>query len=194
MRFLLRFLLLTGIFFAQQQLAQAIFFDLHNLGNIGSSTTTITVDGISLRLTGPSTLVSTSSRFGIDSIGGADAPDLIDGGNGSFEVLSFIFNNNDTYLDSILISEFGGDDVGTISIKSAPNLIPVSSGVNVINNWVSTSGQSIQWGGTNSPAAGRGFSVDGFTVHLVPEPSTLFLLGSSLIVCLTRRSKQLLSI
>jgi hypothetical protein len=64
----------------------------------------------------------------------------------------------------------------------------------VINNWVSTSGQSIQWGGTNSPAAGRGFSVDGFTVHLVPEPSTLFLLGTAIGANLARRPKRLLSI
>jgi hypothetical protein len=192
MRYVLVFLALTGSFVAQQQSAQAIFFDLHGLGTIGGPGKTITVNGISLFLDGSPLLFSTSTHFGIDGIGGADVPDLLDGGNGSIEVLHFGFSNNDTLLDSILISDFGGDDAGSISIKSLQSLIPVSNGVNPINALVSTSGHSIQWGGPNSPAAGRGFSVDGFNVHLVPEPSIAVLLGCVIILscapCRKRRS------
>ena len=177
-RYIFGFLILAGCFVAQEKLAQATFFDLHGLGTIGTGSKTITVDGISLTVSGFPTLVSTSTRFGIDGSGGADAPDLIDGGNGSAEVLGFIFSNNSTILDSILISEFGGDDAGNAVIKIQNGLLPLTNGVNLFNVLVSTSAQSIQWAGPNSPADGRGFSVDGFNVHLVPEPSAGFLLGS----------------
>jgi hypothetical protein len=190
MKYVLGLLMLGGSFVAQQNLAEATFFDLHGLGTINAGFKNITVDGITLTVSGSPTLVSTSSRFGIDGSGAADAPDLIDGGNGSAEVLGFIFSNNNTFLDSILISEFGGDDAGTAVIKIQSGSIALSNGVNVLNAIVSTSAQSIHWAGPNSPGDGRGFSVDGFNVHLVPEPSAMMLVVCVLVFGWTPRGKR----
>jgi hypothetical protein len=158
------------------QSASAIFFDFHNLGNINASSKSLTVDGLTLSLSATGgKLVSTATRFGIDGTGTSDVPDLIDGGNGTSEVLGFIFSNNFVVLDNILISGFDGDDAGLVNIKGRGDF-PLANGLVSFNGiFVSTSFQTLRWSGPTTNAAGLGFSVDGLNAHIVPEPSTLEL-------------------
>ena len=145
--------------------------------------------------------VSTADRFGIDGAGAADVPDLIDGGNGVPETIGFLLSTQDRneriVLDSVLISEFDGDDAGTINVKNVPPLIvPLADGLNLLGLPVGqTSGNAIGWAGANSPSATRGFSVDGFNIHVVPEPSSLALVavgsfGAAGLVLRTRKKTR----
>lgn len=161
--------------------AHATFIDLRGL-NIGNPTfATITVDGITLDLSG-SKLNSTLTRFGIDDAGANDAPDLLDGGNGVSETLDFLFSPLDAVLDSIVISSFDGDDAGLVYFKGLGEF-PLTNGVNSFSGFehLATSAHSISWSGPNTPGATRGFSVDGFNFHLVPEPASLALLSCAML-------------
>jgi hypothetical protein len=120
-------------------------------------------------------LISVDDRFGIDSNGAADVSDLIDGGNGFPEQLFFIFNNNDAVLDQVIISQFDAEDAGVLNIKAQGDF-PLANGANLLAGvQVSTSLHHIRWAGENAPGVGRGFSVDGFVAHVVPEPSSILI-------------------
>jgi len=170
--------------------AHATFIDLRGL-NIGNPTSAkITVDGITLDLSG-SKLSSTPTRFGIDGAGDSDAPDLLDGGNGVPETLAFLFSPVGAVLDSIVISSFDGDDAGLIDFKGLGEF-SITDGVNSLPGieHLATSAHYIRWSGSNTPGATRGFSVDGFNFHLVPEPASLALLTCAMLLvmpCLARR-------
>jgi hypothetical protein len=178
------------VFLSQGMAARAEFIDLHNLGTgilLNASAPGITVN---FNTGSANPLVSTANRFGVDS-GGTNVPDLLDGGNGFAESIAFLFQQPNLVLDSVLISEFEGDDSGAILIKGHPS-VSLANGLNPLNLSISQSSANfISWQGPNSPNAGRGFSVDGFNVHVVPEPSTLTLLGLGGIgLLMGRRSRS----
>ena len=147
--------------------AAAVFFDLRGLTPSQSLNYDLSAAGIDVRV-GSNGFTQTSgpSTFGIDSPGANDNPLLIDGGNGSPESFFFSFAQ-DVFFESILISQFGGDDAGSFTIRSGPTT-SLANGLNVVGGVAAkASGHLLAWTGPNAPTAGRGFSVDGFTVRLL---------------------------
>jgi hypothetical protein len=146
-------------------LASAAVFDLHNLGTLPFQTS-LTVDGLTLFVSGSSgVLTSTSSSFGVDGTGANDAATLLDGGNGTREDLSF--------------SLFDGSDAGTATLKHVP-LTPITlhDGLNTINiSTGSSSANFIDFTGSLASGGTNGFSVDAITAHVVPEPGMLSLIA-----------------
>src|SRR4051812_10956981 len=93
--------------------AHATFFDLRGRTiPAPPATLVITLGGIQPTpgTGGPGSLVSTATRFGIDNSSSLDVPDLIDGGSGTAEQLSFVVTSQSgsgsVILDSVLISAF----------------------------------------------------------------------------------------
>ena len=170
----------------------AAIFDLHNLGS-PALVKNITVDGITLGLqgTGSGNLTSTASQFGIDGSGAADAPDLLDGGNGVAESLSFLFSST-VVVDSINISLFDGADAGTVNIKGQLPTLTLHDGVNVINQTAgNTSVNFLTYTGPLTSGGTNGFSVDSITVHATPEPAAALTAGAlSALMMWRRRSRR----
>jgi hypothetical protein len=165
--------------------AQATFIDLRGVVFSDPITHRVLQDGISLSFSVPTFGIS-PTRFGIDSAGDNDVPDLFDGGNGVAESTGFSFGPLNAVLDSIVISNFDGDDAGIVNFKGVGEF-PLHNGVNVFSLPFSgaTSLHFIAWRGPNSPGETRGFSLDGFNFHLVPEPSSLLLATCALAFCLS---------
>jgi hypothetical protein len=150
--------------------SQAVFFDLHNLIPSQATSYHPTMAGIGVRFgvdgaTAP--VVSTATTFGVDSTGPNDAPTLFDGGNGFAEAMVMLFDQ-DVFFESVLISQFGGDDSGRLEIKALNGNVSLTNGLNNVG-LVAAKGSAhyLRWTGVNAPATGRGFSVDGFTVRLL---------------------------
>jgi hypothetical protein len=91
----------------------------------------------------------------------------------------------DAVLDSIVISSFDGDDAGLVDFKGLGEF-SLANGVNSFSGFehLATSAHSILWTGPNTPDATRGFSVDGFNFHLVPEPASLASLTCAMMLVL----------
>lgn len=161
MRRLLIALILPALPIAE---AQAVFIDLRGLPNPVNS---ISVDGVTVLFSSSGgQRLSTVHRFGIDGTGSADAPDLIDGGNGVAEILTIAFPRA-VFLESILISEFGPLDAGAFEVKGLGSF-PLHNGANHFADVLlsGSSAHTIAWQGQNVAGDGRGFSVDGFHVRL----------------------------
>jgi dockerin type I repeat protein len=156
--------------------SHAVFFDLRGLNPSQASGYHLTAAGIGVQLSsggGTSLFVSGATTFGIDSSGPNDIPTLIDGGNGSAEAFSMLFDQ-DVFFESMLISQFGADDSGSLEIKTATAPLALSNGLNIVSAIAAKgSAHFLRWTGVNAPAAGRGFSVDGFTVRLTGTVPTL---------------------
>ena len=172
--------------------ADAAVLDLRNLP-LGVSSYSLTVDGITVHLGssgGSALLVSDTCCFGMDSPGAGDVPNLLDGGSGRAEVLGLLFDQ-DVFVDSILISFFGPNDSGTVSIKSSGPVVSLQNGVNDLDGLIArrSSANFITWTGRNVSEPDLGFSIDSITVRPIPEPSCLLLaaIGTSLAL-LRRRS------
>jgi hypothetical protein len=179
--------IVVAIFVAAQ--ARAAVFDLHDLGPLTSSKS-ITVGGITLSLqSSPGILTSSASTFGIDGTGANDAANLIDGGNGAAEKITFIFNPQ-VVIDSIAISQFDPTDAGTVDVKGAGTLA-LHDGVNTINLTAgATSANFLQYTGPLTSGVTNGFSLDSITVHTTPEPSSALAVGA-LATLFTRRRRTL---
>src|SRR4051794_9455411 len=91
---------LLSVLFAAGAGASTVF-DLHNLGSLGQ-VKQLTADGITLTLqsNGAGNLSSLATTFGIDGSGANDLAELLDGGNGTAETLSFFFSPS-VVVDSI---------------------------------------------------------------------------------------------
>lgn len=155
--------------------AHAVFIDLRNVEALHPTTPAAFVhkDGISILFQGLG-LNSTPTRFGIDGPGLADKADLLDGGNGFAERLSFLFQQH-VIVESIVISEFDPSDAGELAIKSHPSAIALNDGVNELGGIPAnrSSAQFVFWRGANDTDSDLGFSVDGFNVRLNEEKCAL---------------------
>jgi hypothetical protein len=169
--------------------ANAAVLNFRNLP-VGDSTYTLSVEGILVRL-GGGLLVSDTCCFGIDSAGAGDIPNLIDGGSGRAEILGLLFDQ-DVYVDNILISFFGPNDSGTVSIKGSGPAVALHNGANNLGGVIAarSSANFITWTGRNVSDPDLGFSIDSITVRTLPEPSCLIFtaIGTSLILLRRRVS------
>ena len=173
--------------------ADATVLNLRNLP-LGVSSYTLTVDDITVQLVGggggSALLVSDACCFGVDSAGAGDVPNLFDGGSGTAEVLVLLFGQ-DVFVDSLLISFFGPNDSGTVSIKGTGPAVSLQNGVNDLGGVIAgrSSANFITWTGRNVSDPDLGFSIDSITVRPIPEPSCLLFtaIGTSLVL-LRRRS------
>ncbi len=138
-------------------------FHLLDMGTGLSSPHVVTVDGIQMTLSDGGVFNSTASSFGIDQSNPSDDPNLIDG----VEILFLIFDQ-DVFLDSILISNFEGQDNGYLDLKSTATF-PLASGI------INVGGIRLKAGSTDYRvgASNGGFSLDQVTVRAVPEPTVL---------------------
>lgn len=150
--------------------SHAVFFDLRGLDPSQATSYRRTLAGVSVRFGvdgGAWPAVSGPTTFGIDSNGSNDVPTLFDGGNGLAEAMVMLFDQP-VFFESVLISQFGSEDSGSLDIKTLGHSIPLTNGLNPIGavaDW--SSAHYLRWTGVNAPGAGRGFSVDGFTVRLI---------------------------
>ena len=186
--FIVRFSTAAAISALLGSTAEAVFIDLRNLPSLPPVAASVSVDGVTVTLPGPG-LNSTATTFGIDGSGPNDKADLLDGGNGFGETLAFLFEQ-EVIVDSVVISQFGPEDVGGVLLKASPfSEVPLVNGVNQLGGVRvgRTSANFIYWRGDNTSDAGLGFSVDGFNVRLVPEPSTAVIFFSSLAGLVARR-------
>jgi hypothetical protein len=145
--------------------AHATFIDFRGRsGNLNIASAVGLAVTLTRNVTGA--FVSTASRFGIDTNGPDDVADLIDGGSGTAEQLTLQFRV-DVYLESVVLSEFGASDAGTLTIKGA-SVVTLANGVNDMGLQFAarSSAHVIAWTGANTVGDGRGFSVDG--IHVQP--------------------------
>ena len=145
----------------------------------------LTIDGLTATLAaqpasfGGDALVlnQTASAFGVNvegnTCGGAEDADELDNGCVG-ESIDVVFSH-DVFLNSLRVSSFGATDDGTVTMGASSYLITVT-GLHNLGNVYLTAGTPMNVAYT----AGNGFSFDNFTVTAVPEPASLFLLGSGI--------------
>jgi hypothetical protein len=94
------------------------------------------------------------------------------------EQFDISFGNNQ-FFQSIQISQFGAVDSGTLTVKGVRTIQLASGVIDVSAIPTPTSANTIAWTGDTISGQDRGFSVDGLTVTLIPEPSSyaLFTIG-----------------
>lgn len=153
------------------------------------------VDGLTLTIISTQgSLNHTASSFGVNHTGGsADESALIDGDEGA-EILQFSFDQ-DVTITQITLSSYSGSESATFTIGSfaAINLSPLAAASDIYDfttdNTLSTGSLALlTW------VSGNGFSVDSITVEtmgaIVPEPSSVMLLGMSGIMLACYRSRR----
>jgi hypothetical protein len=160
--------------------ARAVFVDLRGLNSPATSTS---AGGIALdwSTTLSGSFVSTPTSFGFNATGAGDSTQLIDGGAGLAEEIGFVFRTP-VYLDSVVLSQFGGADGGTFTVQgSGMPPYPLANGVNDLGGVIAASGAAhvLRWTGANVPGGGLGFSVDGFNVRPVAPFSADFNFDSA---------------
>lgn len=181
-----------------------IFFDLRapeieDIDEVNSFS--LLKDGLTSTLTAlPSTfnepplqglvLNQTSSSFGINVVGttcgSMEKSAQIDNGC-TGESVEIFFDHN-VLLNELKVSIFGSSDEARVDITGAPSIDITSTGNQSLGDTFLAAGDifSLVF------VAGNGFSFDNFTVERVPEPSTLFLLGTGFVglVGYTRRKNK----
>ena len=129
----------------------------------------------------------TASAFGVNVVGttcnGAEDSARIDGGCAG-ESIGIIFDQ-DVYLNTLMVSSFqAGTDEGLI-LFNRRSLPILNTGLQDLGGLYLSAGAPL----TVAWVSGGGYSLDNVTVTRVPEPTTLLLLGSGLIVIATLRRR-----
>jgi len=168
---------------------QAVFFDLRGLSPADGFAYNLSKDGVSIQLHGSPTLRSGATSFGVDSPGANDSPTLVDGGNGIKEQCDISFPSNE-FFQSIQISQFTDVDSGTLTVKGVRTIQLANGVIDVSAIPTPTSANTVAWTGDTISGQDRGFSVDGLTVILIPEPSTLALTVAVTVALPVRRRRQ----
>jgi len=172
--------------------------DLDGL-DLGSTILTSGVFTVSLTAT---TIVSaahgvfnvTASAFGINADGGGDDTDTFDAGGGT-ESMTFSFNINGTFVaaDFNLITGSGlpTEDIGNLSFSlgglstNFHNANTDGSDVFLVNQAFSV-GEEI----TIAHVDGNGFGLETITIDVVPEPTSVALLGMGAVsLCIFGRRR-----
>lgn len=194
---------LCTVLFTSCTTAQAdlIVFDLG--GNLngttidGAASGTLTVNGLAAHFTANDGLLNaTNSNFGINASGTGDAADMLDAGSGINEFLTITFDQSVAFTQ-LSLDSFSGSERASLTIGFNPALLldATSSGTDVFN-FISSdfpmgnlleAGQSLRISYAFSSAADNGFSLEGFQVNTVPEPSCLGCLLPVIWGCLRRR-------
>ena len=88
-----------------------------------------------------------------------------------------IFFDHNVLLNELKVSIFGSSDEARVDITGAPSIDITSTGIQSLGDTFLAAGDifSLVF------VAGNGFRFDNFTVERVPEPSTVFLLGTGLL-------------
>ena len=190
-------LVLGSFLFAVSLQAATITYDFRDTLNTAEiESGTMLVDGLTLTIISTQgSLNQTTSSFGINHTGGsADESALIDGDEGA-ETLQFSFDQDVTITQLTLSSYTAGSESATFTIDgfAAINLSPLAAASDiydfVTDNTLSTGNLALlTW------VSGNGFSVDSITVEtmgiVVPEPSSIMLLGMSVIMLACYRSRK----
>jgi hypothetical protein len=181
--------------------ADIIPFDLgENLDGLaidGAASGALTVNGLTATLTANiGVLWATSNNFGINAPGGADEPDLLDADSGTSEFITITFDKPVTFTQ-LSLGLFSGTETVDLTLglnpvvtrtatSAATDVYDFSSDSFPMGNML-TAGQSLIVG----HGTGNGFSLEGFQVNTVPEPSSLSLALPALIAGLLRRKRKL---
>lgn len=168
----------------------AIFFDLDDgaqgLAVDGLASGPATVSGLTATITANTGVLNQASgNFGVNATGTGDVTDQFDGAIVS-ETITITFNSP-VIFESVDISQFGANDLGTLTLNGL-TIVNLASGNVPAGNIVIPAGNTavIAWTGDNLTGSGRGFSFDGFTVSLIPEPASLAILGVGGLLLLRR--------
>lgn len=181
--------------------AEMIPFDLggalDGLAIDGAASDSLTVDGLTATLSANiGVLWATSGNFGINAPGGADAPDLLDADSGTSEFITITFDKPVTFTQ-LSLGLFSGTETVDLTLglnpvvtrtatSAATDVYDFTSGNFPMGNLLAP-GQSLIVG----HGTGNGFSLEGFQVNTVPEPSSLSLALPALIAGLLRRKRKL---
>jgi hypothetical protein len=143
----------------------------------------LTVNGLTALLTANDGLLNaTTTNFGINAAGSGDAADMLDAGSGINEFLTITFDQRVAFTQ-LSLDSFSGSERASLTIGLNPTLLLDASpaGTDVFNFTSSDFpmgntlevGQSLRIGYAFSSADDNGFSLEGFQVNTVPEPSCL---------------------
>lgn len=156
----------------------------------------LTIDGLTATLAaqpasfGGNALVlnQTASAFGVNVEGttcGAGAEDSDELDNGCVgESIDVLFSQG-VFLNSLRVSSFGTTDRGTVTMGASSYLI-AATGLHNLGNVFLAAGTPMNVAYT----AGNGYSFDNFTVTAVPEPASLFLLGSGIVAVAAKAKRR----
>lgn len=158
----------------------------------------LTRDGLTAIFTANDGIMNaTSTYFGINAAASGDDTDQMDAGSGVNEFITITFDAAVEFRQLSLAS-FTDGEVASIAVGlnaavfrdgSGPNVLDFTADSFPLGNTISL-GQTLVIGYTG-PAASNGFSLEGFQVNTVPEPS---ILGASWLLAglsLLRRRRTL---
>lgn len=144
-------------------------------------------------------LNATTDNFGINAPGSEDKSDLLDSGSGVDEFITVTFNQPVEFTQ-LTLSSFSGSERAslTIGLNTALILDATTAGTDVYNftggdfalgNRLAL-GQTLIIGYAFGSIADNGFSLEGFQVNTVPEPSCLSIGLPVLAGLLLRRKRK----
>ncbi len=184
--------------------ADLVIFELGNkLDNTtidGMASGSLTRDGLTATLTANVGVFSANmSGFGINADGSDDAPSLLDGGSGTSEFITITFDQPVTFTQLTLAS-FSGSERASLTVGPNParildattagtDVYDFTSGDFPIGNMIDI-GQTLVIGYAFGSADDNGFSLEGFHVNTVPEPSSLGCVLPMLICSVLRRKRS----
>ncbi len=165
---------------------------LNGLSIDGASSGSLTVDGLTARLTAnDGVLNATTSNFGINASGSGDATDQIDAGSGVREFITITFDAPVEFTQLSLAAFSGSERASVIVGLNSPLFLTATTAGTDVYDFTSSSfalgnridiGQPLVIGYAFGSVADNGFSLAGFQVSTVPEPSAA---GLALLVALS---------
>jgi len=165
----------------------------------GVASGTLNVNGLTATLTASDGILNaTSANFGVNAIGPGDATDLLDAGSGLPEFISVSFDQTVTFTQ-ITLGAFSGSERASLTLGLNPTLtLEATTAAADIYDFTASDfplgnllapGQTVRIGYAFGSAADNGFSLQGFQVHTVPEPSILGCIGPLLFGGLFQRRR-----
>jgi hypothetical protein len=166
----------------------------------GVASGTLTVNGLTATLTASDGLLNaTSANFGVNATGPGDATDLLDAGSGTPEFISVSFDQSVTFTQ-ITLGAFSGSERASLTLGLNPTLtLEATTAAADIYDFTASDfplgnllapGQTVRIGYSFGSAADNGFSLQGFQVQTVPEPSIWGCIGPLLLGGLFRRRRE----
>jgi hypothetical protein len=157
----------------------------------GASSGSLTVNGLTATLVASDgVLNATSANFGVNATGPGDAADLLDAGSGQPEFISVSFDQTVTFTQ-VTLGAFSGSERATLTLGLNPALtLEATTAAADIYDFTANDlplgnllapGQTLRIGYAFGSAADNGFSLQGFQVRTVPEPSVLGCIGPLLL-------------